>query len=79
MWGLIITLVVTSAVGLYYYLRIVVTLYSTEEHATVMYPLPRASAATLAILTVLLIGLGIYPAPLLALIRSAVAAVSPGL
>src|SRR5260370_40015418 len=79
MWALIVTLVVTSAIGLYYYLRIVVALYSQEEHASATHSLPRAGAATLAILTVLLIWLGIYPAPLLYVIRNAVTAVSPGL
>src|SRR5206468_2076870 len=72
MWALIITLVVTSAIGLYYYLRIVVALYSPiQEVPAFPVHLSRAGAAILAVLTILLIGVGSYPAPVVALIRGA--------
>jgi NADH-quinone oxidoreductase subunit N len=70
-WALIIILIVTSVAGLYYYLRIVVTLYSaTPEYPA---PIPIVSGGqtfVLAALTILLIWLGVYPAPLLNLIQT---------
>ena len=69
-WPLIIILAVTSVAGLFYYLRIVVTLYSTpREHPAPIQEVSRGSACILAALTVLLIGCGFYPTPLLNLIR----------
>jgi NADH-quinone oxidoreductase subunit N len=77
-WALIIILVVTSAIGLFYYLRIIVAIYSSvaidsspgaEPVAARLAP---AGAATLAALTVLLIWLGVYPRMWLDLIDRAV-------
>ena len=73
-WPLIIILVVTSVAGLFYYLRIVVTLYSdAPEHAASISIVSRSGTLVLAVLTILLIWLGVYPAPLLNLIRATVA------
>jgi NADH-quinone oxidoreductase subunit N len=65
-WSLLLILVVTSVIGLFYYLRIVMVLYqqpagSDRNHQSVP---RRASAATLALaaLTVVLVWLGVYPA-----------------
>jgi NADH-quinone oxidoreductase subunit N len=72
-WPLILTLVLTSVAGLFYYLRIVVALYSgAPEHAA---PLEVASRRGLAlmVLAILLIWLGTYPSPLLNLIQVTVA------
>jgi NADH-quinone oxidoreductase subunit N len=75
-WALILILVITSAIGLFYYLRIVVTLYAQPAGSDRAHePIPRrAPAATLvlAALTVILIWLGVYPAPLLVEIRAAI-------
>ena len=79
-WPLIIILVVTSVAGLFYYLRIVVTLYSAPpEHATgkVASIDQRASWSgvfMLAVLAILLIWFGVYPTPLLHVIQSSMAA-----
>jgi NADH-quinone oxidoreductase subunit N len=71
-WPLIIVLVVASAIGLFYYLRIIVTLYSTEPiQSGGAARVSRASGTALTVLTVVLIFFGIYPAPLLNLIHSA--------
>jgi len=69
-WGLIIILAITSAIGLFYYLRIVVALYSQPggEKVEPVFAFPAAFALTF--LTVVLIFLGVFPQPLLALIRS---------
>lgn len=72
-WSLIIVLVVTSAIGLFYYLRVIVALYATPaEDEESSQPISPASGFFLTALTVLLIGFGIYPAPLLELIQRTV-------
>ena len=65
-WSLIIILVMTSTIGLFYYLRILVALYaaSSEREPSAQAIVP-ASGFVLAVLTALLIWFGIYPAPLL--------------
>ena len=71
LWLLVIVLVVNSAIGLYYYLRIVVAMYSHEE-SDALVPLPSislAGSAVLAALTLLLVWLGVYPAPLMKLLQ----------
>jgi NADH-quinone oxidoreductase subunit N len=69
-WPLIIILVVTSVAGLFYYLRIVVTLYSAPpEHPAPIQRVSQGDAFILAVLTICLIWVGVYPTPLLNLIR----------
>ncbi len=72
-WALILVLVITSAIGLFYYLRIVVALYSGagEPATAAVWPAGAAAGVTLTVLTALLIALGVYPGPLVAVIRSA--------
>jgi NADH-quinone oxidoreductase subunit N len=77
MWALVISLVVTSSIGLYYYLRVVVTLYARPETSRAAEPrLHAAPNVILAVLTVLLFWFGIFPHGLLGLIRAAVAGVA---
>ena len=75
LWLLVLILVVTSVFGLYYYLRVVVTLFA--EPATGVLPavpsLRQAGGYVLVALSILLIGLGVYPSPLLSIIQRAVA------
>ncbi len=69
-WSLIIILVTTSTIGLFYYLRILVALYSSSpEHSAATQPVVPANGLVLAVLTVLLIWFGVYPAPLMDLIQ----------
>ena len=71
-WPLIIVLVLTSVVGLFYYLRILVTLYSAlPARPTPTRSLAWGSAFVLGGLAVLLLWFGVYPEPLLKLIRTA--------
>jgi NADH-quinone oxidoreductase subunit N len=73
-WPLIVILVVTSVAGLFYYLRIVVALFSDPlEHAAPLEVLSRCGVLVLAVLAVLVIWLGVYPGPLLDLIRISLA------
>ena len=69
-WSLIIVLVTTSTIGLFYYLRILVALYSAAPVRQVfIQPVVPASGVVLALLTALLIWFGVYPAPLLDMIQ----------
>ena len=74
LWLLIFTLVVTSAIGLYYYLRIIVALYSRAQApvptAAVGFPASAALGWTLGVLTAIVIGIGCYPSPVLRLIQA---------
>lgn len=78
LWVPVIVLVVASTIGLFYYLRVIVALYSrpsAEEDAHPSFVLPALSltgAAVLAVLVLLLVWFGVYPAPLITVIRAAV-------
>lgn len=75
-WTLVLALVVTSAVGLFYYLRIVVVLYSQVlEHAEVPVhrPVSWASGWSLGVLSAVVVVLGCYPEPLLHVIQNLLA------
>jgi NADH-quinone oxidoreductase subunit N len=64
-WSLIIILGMTSTIGLFYYLRILVALYApSPERQEFVQPIGTPNGFVLAALTVLLIWFGIYPAPL---------------
>ncbi len=81
LWTLLLILVVNSAIGLYYYLRvIVVMLKSPDEDLKAGLPLTTLSgmntglavaAAVLVLLLVALVWLGVYPAPLIGFLRGA--------
>jgi NADH-quinone oxidoreductase subunit N len=76
LWLLVATLVVGSAIGLFYYLRIIVTLYrSPVEQKAGERPLLLASAAlpghvVLALLTLMLVWMGLFPSALIRTIHS---------
>lgn len=66
-WWLVMILVLTSVIGLYYYLRIIVTMLSrpsnlSDEHITSETSFSFTDGIALATLTVLLLWIGIYPA-----------------
>jgi NADH-quinone oxidoreductase subunit N len=72
-WVLLFTLVVSSTIGLFYYLRIIVAMYAQPrthglegDSHTLTLPFPATLA--LAALTGLVFLLGVYPAPLWAVI-----------
>lgn len=75
-WLLVVVLVLASGLGLFYYLRVVAAMFQPAPEAAGVPPgrpgLAPAGALVLAILTFLLIGLGVYPAPLLQLIQATV-------
>ena len=78
LWILVFVLVVGSAIGLFYYLRIVVAMFAptTGEGVEAVSPsvaaLTPVSGLVLAVLTLLLLWFGVYPAPLIRMIQLAV-------
>jgi NADH-quinone oxidoreductase subunit N len=72
-WALIIILVITSAIGLFYYLRVIVALYGDGSKAPAAgYSLASVENIVLGLLTVVLLLFGVFPAPLLNLIRTVI-------
>jgi NADH-quinone oxidoreductase subunit N len=66
-WVLLFTLIVSSTIGLFYYLRIVVVMYARPADPATMredsiLPLPLPATIALAALTGLVFLLGVYPA-----------------
>jgi NADH-quinone oxidoreductase subunit N len=74
LWWLVIVLVVTSAIGLFYYLRIISAVFSrlpAEGSASLAAPpLPWSGRMVLATLTLLIIWLGVNPTGFLQFIRT---------
>ena len=76
LWALLLVLVITSVVGLFYYLRIVVALCAapetspTAEPAAVALwrPVARTDGWVLALLLIALVWIGVYPQPFLHLV-----------
>ena len=75
MWPAVIALVAGSVIGLFYYLQIIVAICAPAPSGTIAYSgaVPKTGGATLAVLTLMLIGLGAYPTPLIQLIRATAA------
>jgi NADH-quinone oxidoreductase subunit N len=71
-WALILVLALTSGVGVFYYLRVIVAIFSAEPAGVPSRPTPICSGVLLGVLTAALVWLGVYPGPLLDLIGSAV-------
>jgi NADH-quinone oxidoreductase subunit N len=69
-WVPVLVLVATSAVGLYYYLRVLVTLYASGESRAGAAAPVFGGGAVLAVLALLLLFLGVLPGPLVNLIRA---------
>ncbi len=73
LWLLVLALVVSSGIGLYYYLRIVVVMFAhpeeTDEPPLAAPSLSLSVKVILALLTLVVLWLGIYPTPLLRIIQ----------
>lgn len=73
LWLLVLVLVLTSAIGLFYYLRVIIAMYSAPEpkaRTWIPVALPAAGSVVLGVLTILLIGIGVYPTPLVQIIQA---------
>ncbi len=75
LWWLVIILAINSAIGLFYYLRVVVAMcMGLPQGEIVSVPtLSIAGGVVLAALTLLLVWLGVYPGPMIDIIQKAVA------
>jgi NADH-quinone oxidoreductase subunit N len=74
LWFLVLMLVINSAIGLFYYLRIVQAMFQTPDsesgdNTALISPPAPAGSLMLAVLLSSLICLGIYPGPLIEIIR----------
>ena len=70
-WALVIVLIVSSVVGLFYYLRVVLAVFATDaQTVSLTSRISPAAGIVVGAATVALIGFGIYPAPLLSLIHA---------
>ncbi|MBI4964401.1 MAG: NADH-quinone oxidoreductase subunit N [Desulfomonile tiedjei] len=81
LWTLVTALVITSVIGLFYYLRVIVTMYAMPAASRTVPASPAretslAAGVVLLVLTVLLVWLGVYPLPLMQLIETTVARLS---
>ena len=67
LWALVIILVINSAIGLFYYLRVIVTIFSAPqaEEQVRIERTPLTACLTMMVLTVCLFGLGVVPGTLL--------------
>jgi NADH-quinone oxidoreductase subunit N len=69
LWLPVIVLVVTSAIGLFYYLRVIAALYKDARPAPAIAPAATFKGrAVMILLFILLIWWGVYPGPLVSLI-----------
>jgi NADH-quinone oxidoreductase subunit N len=75
LWALVVVLVLSSTIGLYYYTRLIVAMYVRRPDEAGALGSTRgggAGVAVLAGLTAFLLAFGVYPAPLLRLVEHAV-------
>ncbi|WP_111746251.1 NADH-quinone oxidoreductase subunit NuoN [Salinisphaera orenii] len=73
LWWLVAALIIGSAIGLYYYLRVTFILFGAAEGGTQRHltgPASRAAIIILGLLAALVIALGIYPTPLIDLVNA---------
>jgi NADH-quinone oxidoreductase subunit N len=75
-WLLVVTLVVTSTIGLVYYLRIVTALFAPTGEAVAPPRLAWPTGITLTVLALVILWLGLYPAPVVDLIQAGVASMA---
>jgi NADH-quinone oxidoreductase subunit N len=72
MWVLAVSLVINSVIGLFYYLRIVITLYrrapAAEEPTALTRPMPVMATVVLTLATTVVLWLGLFPSNTIALI-----------
>jgi len=72
-WGLLAALALGSVIGLFYYLRIILAMFSSMDAAPAeSRAVPLVGGVLLSVLTLLVIALGVYPPPVLQLIETAV-------
>jgi NADH-quinone oxidoreductase subunit N len=80
LWVLLIILVLASVIGVFYYIRVIITMFrQSDPETSLSTPLPSFTTAggiVLGILMFFLVGLGLYPAPLFRLIERLMASLA---
>ena len=71
LWWLVVVLVVSSAIGLVYYLRLATIMFRRPSGREATPPLSPTEGIALALLALAIVLLGVYPGPLIALIQAA--------
>ncbi len=72
LWLPLAALVVGSIIGIFYYLRIVITMFrQPQSESFSIVPATRSATLILAVLGILLVILGLYPGPLIQIIEQA--------
>ena len=72
LWLVVVVMIVNSIIGLFYYLRIIVALFShMNNENTAVAGLSPSGSMVLAMLVILLIWLGSYPGPMIEIIQNA--------
>jgi NADH-quinone oxidoreductase subunit N len=72
LWLVVIMMIVNSIIGLFYYLRIIVAMFShSEQEDKTVAVLSPSGSLVLAALVILLIWLGVYPGPMIEIIQNA--------
>ncbi len=76
LWMLLWALIIGSGIGLFYYLRVVFVMTRPPDglEPVTMHSRTRTGESTIAVLVVILIAFGVYPTPLIDVVRDAVAA-----
>ncbi|MEO7163602.1 MAG: proton-conducting transporter membrane subunit, partial [Bdellovibrionia bacterium] len=83
LWFLVITLLLNSAISLYYYLRVIVVMFTPNAASLAgndileLPKLPSFEAAVLMLLSLLLVWLGINPSPVLHFMENVTASLPP--
>lgn len=73
LWLIVIVIAINSVIGLFYYLRIIAALYARGEAKETVHKNPSFSSnAVLIVLTILLISLGVFPGPVIELIKTSI-------
>jgi NADH-quinone oxidoreductase subunit N len=72
LWVLVVVLVVSSTIGLYYYTRLIVTMYVQQPGDEALGRMAVPAGFALVGMSTLMVLLGVYPGPLLHLIEHAV-------
>jgi NADH-quinone oxidoreductase subunit N len=70
LWLLVASLIISSVIGLFYYLRLVAALFSEGEGPSPASGPAAAERLVLALLAVLLFWLGVYPGPFIDILRT---------
>lgn len=77
LWVLVVSLALSSVIAFYYYLRIILVLFSPIPEGAPELSIHPAGGAALIALSLVLVFLGVYPGPVMNLVNAAVSGLAP--